>query len=122
MLQSDYCRLIRFYNHNEFSPDQVNRMWNLDTVNKELMDGIVLMEQSTQKLKTFSPPMVLVEKMTVGNTIVNTIFRDPMLPPQFLPKNWKGNEIREVFRQFDYLATQYSKPYCERIYMEEDTK
>gem|GEM_PF-5427086 len=87
MLRSDYCRLIRFYNHNEFSPDQVNRMWNLDAVNKELMDGIVLMEQSTQKLKTFSPPMVLVEKMTVGNTIVNTIFRDPMLPPQFLPKN-----------------------------------
>ena len=122
MLDSDFCRLIRFFNHNEFTPDQVNQMWTLDAVNQELTDGISLLEHSTEKLANLSPAMAFVEKMIVGNAIVNTIFRDPMLPPQFLPNGWKGDEIRAAFRRFDHLATQCSKPYWEHIYMEEDVK
>ncbi len=120
MLASGYCRLIRFTNHAEFSPEQMSFMWNLQDINRAFAQGISMMEQSTRKLYILTPSMALVEKMTVGDTLVKTISRDPMLPPEFLPPDWKGYEIRHKFTQFDQMATQYSKPYCKSIEREED--
>jgi len=122
LLSSGYCRLIRFSNHSEFTAEQMIRMWNLRAVNRQFIKVLALIEESEKKLPFLSADQALAERMNVGNTAIQTIFNDPMLPPQFLPQNWQGDHIRKQYRRFDSLAAACSKPYWEKIYQKEDTK
>lgn len=120
ILSSGFCRLIRFFNHTEFTADEVSTMWNLGGVNQRFSLGLSLLNQNEQRLQTLSPRQALVKKMIVGEKLVNIIFDDPMLPPAFLPPDWQGKTIRKRFDHFDSLATARSKSYWERIYLKED--
>jgi DNA-binding transcriptional regulator PaaX len=118
ILSSGFCRLIRFYPHEEFSPEQAAALWNLGAVNARFGEGLSLLDQSERMLPTLSPQLALVERMTVGDTLVSIIFDDPMLPPKFLPPDWHGDSIRQRFSRFDSLALKQSKPYWEQIIKE----
>lgn len=58
----------------------------------------------------------LVEKMVVGDEIVNILFKDPLLPEVFLPEEWKGKELRQGFIEWDNEVTNISRPYFWRIF------
>lgn len=119
ILSSGYCHLIRFYNHPEFTPEQANALWNLSEVNRGFVQGLKLLDAGMQRLETLTPPLALVEKMTVGDAVVNFLFADPLIPAQFLPDSWQGEALREQFVRFDAIATRQSQPYWERIYDKE---
>ena len=120
LLDSGYCRLIRFQHHSEFTAEHANTLWNLREINGHFQSGLDLLAASEKKIKTHSPQQALVQKMTVGDTIVNTLFLDPLLPPQYLPPAWAGQEIREAFFHFDKLATERSEPYWGLLFNRED--
>ena len=120
ILTSGFCRLIRFANHSEFTVEEINAMWNLQEINKHFQDGLRLLAESFDSLSIASPQQAFVLKMTVGNDLVQLIFDDPMLPPDFLPSDWQGDSIREQFQRFDNLATARSKPFWENILIQED--
>ncbi|MBN1776928.1 MAG: hypothetical protein JW811_02295 [Clostridiales bacterium] len=121
ILSSGYCRLIRFHNHKEFTPEQAATLWSLREINRDFLSGLKLLEAGLKKLDAVSPQQALVEKMTVGDAVVNILFSDPLLPPQFLPSDWQGETIRKTFFRFDDLSTKRSKPYWEQIFDQEDT-
>ncbi len=120
LLDSGYCRLIRFYHHSEFTAEHANTLWNLHEINRHFQTGLKLLATSGKRIGTLSPQQALVEKMNVGDTIVNTLFLDPLLPNQYLPPDWAGQQIREAFFRFDKLATERSAPYWRRIFNRED--
>lgn len=119
ILSSGYCRLISFANYTEFTPEEMRRMWSLGTVNDGMIRAIALLDTAQARLPFLSPEAALVEKMTVGDAAVNALFLDPMLPPEFLPDGWAGDDLREKFLHFDRAATAQSKPYWEKITTEE---
>jgi phenylacetic acid degradation operon negative regulatory protein len=116
ILSDGFCRLIRFTNQTEFTPEQIAAMWNLEEVSRQMSAGLVMLAQAEQEVASLSVQQALVSKMTVGEAAVRIISSDPMLPPLFLPSNWEGETIRERFKRFAHLATALSKPYWVRIY------
>jgi len=122
ILSSGYCRLIRFRNHRELTPGQAAALWNLRKINRDFRTGLTLLDSGMGKLDSIPPQQALVDKMTVGDTIVNILFSDPLLPPLFLPADWQGEAIRKTFLRFDALATEQSKPYWITIFRQEDTR
>lgn len=116
LLTSGYCRLIRFFHHTEFTPEQAETLWNLSVINRDFAAGLSLLQESQRRLASLSPERALVEKMTAGDTVVNILFSDPLLPAAYLPPDWKGDALRDAFLRFDALATERSKPYWEQIY------
>ena len=119
ILSSGYCRLIRFHNHMEFSAEQAAALWNLREVDRGFTSGLSLLDEGFEKLPRLTPSQALVEKMTVGDAVVNFLFADPLVPPQFLPALWQGDSIRTQFKRFDELATLGSKPYWKHIFEKE---
>ena len=118
ILSNGFCRLIRFFPHVAFTPEQMSALWPLAAVNTRFAEGLTLLEQSEQTLGALSPEQALVERMTVGDTLVGIIFGDPILPPPFLPYGWLGDEVRQRFSRFDSLALAQSKPYWVQIVKE----
>ena len=52
----------------------------------------------------FSPKYALQEKMYTGGIIVDLLFKDPLLPDIFLPKDWKGDELKKKFKIWDKIC------------------
>ena len=119
ILSTGFCQLIRFYNYEELPAEQASAMWNLQEVNRGFFSGLALLDQAEKSLDALSPEQALVQKMYVGDAVVNRIFDDPLLPPRFLPPDWQGQTIRRRFSHFDRLATKRSKPYWEIIFNKE---
>ena len=97
ILSTGFCRLIRFYNHEEFSTEQASAMWNLREVNRRFFSGLALMDQSEKELDTLSPEQALVEKMYVGDAVVNRIFGRPAATAPFFTPGLAGpNDPKSV--------------------------
>ena len=63
-----------------------------------------------------NPQQAFREKILEGNSIVNALFKDPMLPDEFLPVNWKANELRQDFSHYMKTLNSQSKPFVEKIF------
>lgn len=54
------------------------------------------------------------ERLEVAAAIVRHILRDPILPPEFLPRPWPGADLRDAYRdfraEFTAFARQASRP------------
>lgn len=77
---------------------------------------IKLVEEHLSRAKDYTPEQGLQFKFLIGNEIVNALFNDPMLPEEFIPDDWKGNELRRLFMEFDETMTQLARPYVDRIF------
>lgn len=74
------------------------------------------MEKVWRQYNLDNPKESLIGKMEIGNLVVPILFKDPLLPDRFLPKDWHGDKLRQQFREWDRMATEKSKPYWEKIF------
>ncbi|MBU2597801.1 MAG: hypothetical protein KKC53_01275 [Actinobacteria bacterium] len=101
-----YCKIIEFY-FNNITKEEVEKLWKLNEINKSFKNGLMIIKRSRDKKKLLSPSQVLVGKMVVVNKIVNILFKNPLLPKTFLPKDWKGEELK---KEFSKCIKQKKKP------------
>lgn len=114
-LFNKYCTIIRFKYHNDISKAKIIKLWKLNEINNDMKSKIKTIKTNKDKIKRFSPKQAYIKKMLIGNEIVNTLFKDPLLPEIFLPDGWKGNVLRKIFFHLDNELTKISRPYWEKI-------
>ena len=89
--------------------------WLVEKINQDFQKGLEKIGNSTRKFNSLSPEQAFVEKMVVGGEIVSILFKDPLLPDIFLPKNWKGQELKEQFDRWIKALWKLSRPYWRKI-------
>ncbi|MCF8358909.1 MAG: hypothetical protein K9H26_09135 [Prolixibacteraceae bacterium] len=112
-------KTLRFRFHEEGDLLKVPLIWNIQEINDELKTCSRNLEKHGKHFNLDNPKEALIGKMVVGNLVVPVLFKDPLLPNRFLPKNWHGDKLRQQFREWDKMVTKKSKPYWEKIYQQE---
>ncbi|MCP4129806.1 MAG: hypothetical protein GY754_02200 [bacterium] len=115
IFHNDHCKAIRFSHFDDISTAEVSSLWKLDDINKQFEYGLTLIEEKRSRMHNFNPEQALVEKMIVGDTIVNILFSDPLLPGQFLPNNWKGEPLKKEFFSWNKEITEISRAYWSKV-------
>ncbi len=59
---------------------------------------------SMARLDRLSPKRALAETFAVGGRAVRVMFEDPLLPTALLPTTWRGDELRELFAEYDRIG------------------
>lgn len=112
---NNYCKAIQFSPYIDFSNSEIQTLWKLRVINQQFHRVLYLLREKLKIIKNLSPRQALVEKMDVGNKVVNIIFKDPLLPPLYLPEDWQGVELKRIFSRWEKNITGISRPYWERI-------
>lgn len=115
LINNEYCTLIRFDFFREITNEEISRIWRLDEVMHSFEAVIETVREHLDRAQEYTPEEGLKYKLLVGNKIVNALFADPMLPDEFLPSHWKGDELRTLFRDFDSTMTDIARPYVNKI-------
>ncbi|MBN2521468.1 MAG: hypothetical protein JXB17_13220 [Bacteroidales bacterium] len=110
-----YSKLIKFSYDLMPEINQIQALWNILNIHKEFQEGIIMMNKI--KLGNLKPEAALKFKVELGNNMVKLILKDPLLPPIFLPADWKGKELRKKFFELDKQLTEISKPYWNKIFI-----
>jgi DNA-binding transcriptional regulator PaaX len=115
IMRHEYTRTIffSFFSEEEFS--HVPAIWNIAEINRKYAECIAYIQQCHHEFNLSIPSEALRGKMMVGNMVVKELFKDPLLPDIFLPGNWKGYELRNMFKAWDKMTTAKSKPYWKKI-------
>lgn len=116
LIENKYCRMIRFQYFNGLSNKEVAKLWKLNEINKSFINGLRIIKRSRDKLEKLLPKQALIEEMIVGNKIVKILFKDPLLPKNFLLKDWRGEELKEEFSIWIKEIKKISKPYWEKVF------
>lgn len=114
MVDQKYCKLLLFRFHHETDINEIQKIWNISSINEEYEQGLHYLKN----IKTYNidPTTALILKMKLGDYLVKLLFKDPLLPPRFLPDNWKGGILRKKFFEYDHVLTENSKPYWKKIF------
>jgi phenylacetic acid degradation operon negative regulatory protein len=115
-----HCHLSKFYNVKDLPAAVISRLWDLKAVNQSFLKALRLLDNKNKELKDYSPAQALIEKMLVGEHMIHAIFKDPLLPDMYLPDNWKADQLRKEFFNWDKAATAASRPYWEKVFKEEE--
>ena len=113
--RSPHCRMIRFEVIADMSKIEAGRLWRLDNVNKAFQKGLDKIDKSMKSIQNLPPEKAFVMGMETSSEIVDTLFSDPLLPEQFLPRSWKGNDLREAFKEWTQLSSEQSRPFWEKV-------
>lgn len=111
LIENKHCTLIQFDFYQAVTKADVDKLWKVEAVNCVFKETINLVSEHMQKLGGYSPEEGLKSRILVGNEIVNALFRDPLLPDEYLPEDWKAEELRQLFTAFDKKMTQVAEPY-----------
>ncbi len=103
-----------FYSGKEL--ERIPLLWKVKIINEEFKHSLEYIKKGCKEYDLSIPEEALKGKMIVGNKIVKQLFTDPLLPEQFLPNDWCGNELRKSFFEWDKLTTEKSRPYWEQIF------
>ena len=116
ILNNENSKLIRFNYSETITTKEVQNLWKIRSINKEYENGIRIIEKEQKKIDNLNPELALIQKMEIGNALIELIFKDPLLPPEFLPEDWKGNQLRKEYFALDKILTEISKPYWKKIF------
>ncbi len=116
IFENNYSKLIRFNFTNIPEKEEIQSFWNIHVINKEYTKGIEQINNINKNISNLTAIEALKLKMELGNIMVKLIFKDPLLPPRFLPEDWKGNKLRKEFFKLDSHLTEISKPYWNKIF------
>lgn len=119
LIHTGNCTLIQFKFEQEITINKIKTIWKLDDVNALFETTIKYVNEHLDMACVYTPEQGLFFKFMVGNDIINALFHDPLLPNEFLPDNWKGNELRQLLIKFDKTMTAIAKPYVEKVYHKE---
>ena len=112
---TNHSKLIQFNFTKIPDNKEIQSIWNLHNINKEYMKGIQQINNTSNTILNINPIDALKTKMYLGYEVVKLIFKNPFLPPRFLPADWKGDELRRKFFELDKKLTEISKPYWIKI-------
>lgn len=113
--RSPNCRMIRFEVMAGMTKTEAGRLWKLDKVNKAFRKGLDKIQKSRKSVENLSPARAFVLGMETSSEIVDKLFSDPLLPERFLPRAWKGDDLREAFKEWNQLTSERSRPFWEKI-------
>jgi len=116
LVESRYCTLIQFDFYQPITKAEVDKLWKVEAANCKFTEIINLIAEHMRSSDNYSPVDALKNKILVGNEIVNALFSDPLLPYEYLPDDWKAEELRQLFIAFDDKMTQISEPLTNKIF------
>ena len=101
VFMNKHCCVIKFTFHNGISKEEVSSLWNLDDINKDFVRGLDIIKESKKRLALFSPEEAFREKIITGGSIVSILFKDPLLPEIYLPRDWAAEKLKREFVLWD---------------------
>lgn len=111
--------------HNGFSDDQtiVQRCWNLSAINERYAAFIAkyqpMYEDHCRALgqhQDLEPSQYFVNRFTLIHEYRRFPFKDPELPQELLPADWRGIEAMNLFRQYHDLLAEKATAFFDKIY------
>ncbi len=117
IFENKNCKVISFSFYSKAELDKIPYLWRINKINNKFKESLKYIDDWSKKTDLSNPKEALIGKMTVGNNIVKQLFSDPLLPDQFLPKDWCGKKLRKAFFEWDKLTTEKSKPYWKKIFI-----
>ena len=85
LLSPGFCKLIDCTFMTKLSNADVETLWNLNQLNDDFQKTLKILKQKKKQLNNFSPQKAFYHKMIVGNTVIQILFKDPLLPGKLLP-------------------------------------
>ena len=113
--KNSLCKMIRFQCSGAITKKDVVRLWKLADVHREFKEALMVLSQSSKKLPTLTPERAFVEGMYTSSRIVDILFKDPLLPDCYLPSGWKGQELKQRFKEYNRIVQNRSKPFWSKI-------
>ena len=113
--QSPHCRLIRFESMDQMTRAEAVRIWKLDQVNREFGKGLTRIQKNLKTVIHLTPENAFVLGMEIGSEMVHLLFTDPLLPDRFLPEDWRGDALREAFKEWNQVTSEHARPFWEEI-------
>ncbi|MFP4016645.1 MAG: PaaX family transcriptional regulator C-terminal domain-containing protein [Halanaerobiales bacterium] len=115
VFSSKYCCVTKFEFYNEISKEEVSTLWNLEDINKDFKNALEIIKESRMKILKLSPEEAFKAKILTGNSIVNTLFRDPLLPKIYLPENWAAEKLKSQFDLWNEEINKISKEFLKNL-------
>jgi phenylacetic acid degradation operon negative regulatory protein len=81
--------------------EKVSEIWSLDETGRKLTRAFDFLSSRIKSIPLLSPQEAFIERFLTGNEIVQTLFKDPLLPPVLLPGDWNGFHLRKLFQEWD---------------------
>lgn len=116
ILEHKFSKVLRFNFYLESELEKIPVLWKVDEINDRFLSCINYIEQCYDEYNLENPEEALIGKMTIGDIVVKQLASDPLLPEKFLPSNWSGNRLRQIFKEWIQITTKKSRPYWEKIY------
>lgn len=101
LLPEDKGNLLKINFIISLTKEHIQNLWKVEDYNRESKDGILELKTALENLANMEPKEAFFHKMTIGNRIIQLLFRDPLLPTQFLPEHWAGHQLREIFWEWE---------------------
>ena len=115
VFSNPHCTAVRFHPWRPLDNDKIEAMWSLNAVATSLRAADRTAEAALQRLKNTPPERAFAQRYATGGKIVSALFRDPLLPPAFLPRGWPADRLRGLFTKFDAAALRLSRPFWESV-------
>jgi DNA-binding transcriptional regulator PaaX len=105
--------LFRGTSLGELSPKRMAELYDLHDTAGKIRKILSALRRSHRSIPSLSPEAVFIRWLRMGDVVVKTLVRDPLLPPKFLPPHWPAPELRRVFRRWNTLCAERSAPFVQ---------
>ncbi|MFW5737966.1 MAG: PaaX family transcriptional regulator C-terminal domain-containing protein [Spirochaetota bacterium] len=109
-------RLLAFTSVVELGGDEVRRLWNVPEVQAESRSALEVIAAERSRVAALSPEEAHVRRIEVGNAVVPVIFKDPLLPPRYLPEGWAGDRLKAEFAAWDHAVAERARPFWRAVF------
>lgn len=115
LFRDDRCRMVRFHPVRPFTKAEAAALWDIAGAQDEMRAAVRQAVDAMKRSRGLTPVEAFIERLTTGERIVAALFRDPLLPREFLPADWPAPELRRLFTKFDSAMVSLSRPFWESI-------
>ncbi len=98
----------------ELTAERISALYGLREIGAALKGALRAARQSAASASLHSPDAAFVERMNLGDGLVNAMARDPLLPPALLPAGWPAAELRRAFKKWIETYSKRSMPFVRR--------
>ncbi len=95
----------------EIPRERIAELYELKATVRTLHQALAAARRSSKAAATLSPAAAFTEWLITGDTLVQALAQDPLLPPILLPALWPASELRQVFRRWNTLYAEGSAPF-----------
>ncbi|RDW14516.1 PaaX family transcriptional regulator C-terminal domain-containing protein [Paracoccus thiocyanatus] len=78
--------------------DRIGQFWDLSVPHRRYLDMLARFQPLAQAGAALSDEMALIARLLLVHDYRGALLRDPRLPQDALPADWKGHEARALFR------------------------